>query len=65
MTSKRTAKLVKSARGQTVDVESIVRNMWNHMADGYNQWDSLGQDEIDTLIAVATAEQPDNAGVRK
>ena len=36
-------------------VESIVRNVWNHVADEYNQWDSLGQDERDELIKVAVA----------
>lgn len=36
-------------------VESIVRNMWNHFADGYNEWDSLGQDEKDTLFKIAVA----------
>ena len=36
-------------------VDSIVRNMWNHFADGYNQWGSLGQDEKDTLFKIAVA----------
>ncbi len=32
-------------------VESIVRAKWNADADEFNQWDSLGQDEKDELIA--------------
>ena len=43
------------ARPSSCTVESIVRNMWNHFADGYNQWDSLGLDEKDTLFKIAVA----------
>ena len=43
------------ARPSSCTVESIVRNMWNHFADGYNQWDSLGQDEKDTLFKISVA----------
>lgn len=43
------------ARPSSCTVDSIVRNMWNYFADGYNQWDSLGQDEKDTLFKVAVA----------
>jgi len=37
-------------------VESIVRNVWNHIADGRNQWGALGQDEKDELMNAAVAE---------
>ena len=55
------------ARPSSCTVESIVRNMWNHFADGYNQWDSLGLDEKDTLfkIAVANARLDRPEGARK
>lgn len=43
------------ARPSSCTVDSIVRNLWNHLADGYNQWDSLGQDEKDTLFKIAVA----------
>ena len=36
-------------------VESIARAKWNADADEYNQWDDLGQDEKDELIANAGA----------
>jgi vacuolar-type H+-ATPase subunit I/STV1 len=38
---------------QTVvnSAEAIARERWNSEADEYNQWDSLGQDEKDELIA--------------
>jgi len=36
-----------------VDTETIVRNIWNHLADEYNQWESLGQDEIIELLKIA------------
>ena len=45
----------RKAAPSSCTVESIVRNMWNHFADGYNQWDSLGQDEKDTLFKIAVA----------
>jgi len=48
------------ARPSSCTVESIVRNMWNHFADGYNQWDSLGQDEKDTLFKIAVANGKDD-----
>ena len=44
-----------TARPSSCTVDSIVRNMWNHFADEYNQWDSLGQDEKDTLFKIAVA----------
>ena len=34
------------------------REKWNAEADAFNQWDSLGQDEKDELIANAGIERP-------
>jgi hypothetical protein len=51
------------ARPSSCTVNAVVRNMWNYFADGYNQWDSLGQDEKDTLFKIAvpnaTGERPE------
>lgn len=38
--------------------ESTAREKWNANADGFNQWNSLGQDEKDELIANINKEQP-------
>ena len=35
------------------DYEILAKANWNNFADRYNQWDSLGQDEKDELIAKA------------
>lgn len=37
-------------------VEAFARAKWNSQADGYNQWESLGQDEQDELIRRCRAE---------
>ena len=34
-------------------ITKIAQDHWNASADEYNQWDSLGQDEKDELIANA------------
>jgi hypothetical protein len=44
----------KALAGETVvgnSSESVARETWNAEADEFNQWDSLGQDEKDELIA--------------
>ena len=46
----------KSASSCTV--QSIVRNVWNHVADEHNKWHNLSQHEQNELIDVAVA----NAG---
>ena len=33
------------------DPATLARNAWNAQADEFNQWDALGQDERDELIA--------------
>lgn len=33
-----------------LDDETTARERWNGIADEYNQWDALGQDEKDALI---------------
>jgi ribosomal protein L37E len=43
----------KATYEEWTKIESIVRNIWNHLADEYNQWDSLGQDEIIDLLKIA------------
>lgn len=32
-------------------IAQVATNRWNTEADEFNQWDSLGQDEKDELIA--------------
>ena len=44
--------------------EDAARTKWNAEADGYNQWDSLGQDEKDDLIANDQADRTAKAGKR-
>lgn len=48
------------ARPSSCTAEFIVRNLWNHFADGYNQWDSLGQDEKDELFRIAVANEAED-----
>jgi excisionase family DNA binding protein len=48
------AKRLVSGLPNSKAIKSIVRNIWNHLADEYNQWDSLGQDEKDELIEIAS-----------
>jgi hypothetical protein len=39
--------------------EDVAKKKWNAQADQYNQWDELGKDEKDELIAKeTTAKQP-------
>jgi len=54
---------VASNMQQIVDnsAESTARVKWNFDADAFNQWDSLGQDEKDELIANAAGEVRRNA----
>jgi hypothetical protein len=47
----------KATYEEWTKIESIVRNIWNHLADKYNQWDSLGQDEIIDLLKIAIASE--------
>jgi hypothetical protein len=47
----------KATYEEWTKIESIVRNIWNHLADEYNQWDSLGQDEIIDLLKIAIASE--------
>ena len=44
--------------------EDLARAKWNAEADEYNQWDSLGQDEKDVLIANDTLEPQGKAGLK-
>ncbi|MFJ7794445.1 hypothetical protein [Pseudomonas sp. NPDC096950] len=37
--------------GNDVDHARIAADLWNAGADEFNQWDALGQDEKDELIA--------------
>ena len=56
----------KALAGETVvgnSSESVARETWNAAADEFNQWDSLGQDEKDELIANAKAEPRRDSGV--
>lgn len=35
----------------SVDVAQLAEDRWNAVADEYNQWDALGQDEKEELIS--------------
>lgn len=41
---------------KSVDIAQNAADRWNAGADEYNQWDALGQDEKDDLIAAEQIE---------
>ena len=43
--------------GNAVKISTAAKSRWNAQADAYNQWDSLGQDEKDALIAKEADDQ--------